>query len=327
MGYFPIEGDRLAAYDIEHGTLRWLVTAQTVSQPAVGDGLVFVAEATSLTAFSQDTGSVVWRLPFSDPLAAPLVWDNGWLIGVSEAGTILAFRASDGGLIWRQPIDGGVHARPALAADRVYIPTDDGRVIALRVDTGLRLWERRIGGRPNDLLALEERVFVGSNDNYLYAIEAGTGAIAWRWATGADVIGLPIIDEQRVYFVSMDNVVRALDRKNGAQRWKRALALRPTRGPVRAGDALIVSGLAPNAPAYWLKDGLPAGDVPAVGELAVAPHVVDGAALPTLVLVTRSLTEGTMVRALKRSYEPATSPVGPLPNPILPPVRPTDPPR
>ncbi len=324
-GYFPIQGDRLAAYDLEHGRLLWLVSARPVSQPAVGDGLVFVVEPAALTAFSEATGSVVWRVPMKEPLAVPLVWDNGWLIGATAAGSILAFRATDGDLLWRQDIDGGVHARPALAADRIYVPADDGRVIAMRVDTGARVWDRRIGGQPNDVLALDERVYVGSTDNYFYAIEAATGAIAWRWPTGADVVGLPIADDRRVYFVSKDNVARALDLRNGAQRWKRALTLRPTRGLVRAGDALFASGLAQNAPAYWMKDGTPAGDVPGGGELAAAPHVVLGALLPTLVLVTRSLADGTIVRALTRSFEPAIAPVAPLPNPIRP-APPTAPP-
>ena len=49
LGYFPIEGDRLSAYDLEFGTLLWLVPTRAVWQPAVGDGLVFVVEPDALT--------------------------------------------------------------------------------------------------------------------------------------------------------------------------------------------------------------------------------------------------------------------------------------
>ena len=318
LGYFPIEGDRLSAYDLEFGTLLWLVPTRAVWQPAVGDGLVFVVEPDALTAFNQQTGSLAWRVAFTEPLAVPLVWDNGWLIAATTSGAVLAFRATDGVLIWRYELEDGVHARPALAADRVYLSTNNGRIVALQVDTGARLWERRVGGQPNDVLALDDRLYVGSTDNYFYAIDSATGEISWRWATGGDVIGLPIADQRKVYFVSYDNVLRALDRRSGAQRWKRPLPLRPTRGLVRAGDAVIVSGFSRSAPAYLLKDGTPAGEFTGGGELAAAPYVVEGGNLPTLVLVTRDLAEGTMLRALTRAWEPNVSAIAPLPNPIVP---------
>jgi outer membrane protein assembly factor BamB len=323
--YFPIEGDRLAAYDLEDGTLLWLASAHATSQPAVGDGLVFLVEPEQLTALSEETGVAVWQLPFAEDLSAPLVWDNGWLIGAAQSGTIFAFRATDGTLIWRQSIGADVHAPPALAADRVYVPASDNRVIALDVATGKQLWERRLGGAPNEVLALDDRLYMGSNDNYFYCVSARNGEIMWRWATGGDVAGMPVVNGRQVYFVSFDNILRALDRFSGSQRWKRPLPLRPTRGPVKAGDLLIVSGVAATAPAYLIKDGSPAGSIAGGGELAAAPHVVPNQTLPTLALVVRDLAEGTIVHTITRSIDPAPVPIAPLPNPIPPPPSPQQP--
>jgi outer membrane protein assembly factor BamB len=317
-GYFPIAQDRLVAYELQEGTLLWTAPVHAMSQPAIGDGLVFVVEAATLTALSEETGEVRWRLPFTESLAVPLVWDNGWLIAATTGGTILAFRGNDGTLIWQQEVVGGVHAKPALAADRVYIATDNGRVVALRVDTGLRLWDRAIGGVPNEMLALDDRVYAGSTDKYFYCLNTTTGAIEWRWSTGGNVVGLPIADEHRVYFISLDNVLRALDRHSGAQRWKRALPLRPTRGVIRVGDTIIVSGISATAPAYWLKDGTPAGEITGGGELAAAPFAVSGTPLPRVVLITRDLAKGTIIHAIGRSLEPPTASIAPLPNPIVP---------
>ena len=67
--------------------------------------------------------------------------------------------------------------------------------------------------------------------------------------------GCPLVDAHGVYFVSLDNVLWALNRSNGNQRWKRPLALRPTNGPLRAGQTLIVSGFAAKLPAYKIDDG------------------------------------------------------------------------
>ena len=317
LGFFPLSEGRLAAYNLEHGTLLWVVPAPTALEPAIGDALVFVVESSALVALRQETGATAWRIPFDEPLSAPPVWDNGWLIAVTASGSTLAFRASDGALIWRRDIQGGVRARPSLAADRVYLPAAGGRVIALAVDTGAVVWERRIGGEANEILPYEDRLYVGSTDNYLYSILAGTGEIAWRWSTGGDVIGRPDVDARSVYFVSFDNVLRALNRRSGVQRWKRVLPFRPTRGPVRTGDAVIVSGLSRQVLAFAVKDGNPAGDVQgAAGELAAPPFLASDTAVPTLLLVTRDFAEGTIVRALTRTYEPSAAGLnGPLPNP------------
>lgn len=313
--YLALDSGALVSYDLEHGIPLWSVPLRTTWQPAIGQGLVFVAEAAALTAVQGDTGAVAWRVPFTEPLAAGLIWDNGWLIAETAEGSILAFRANDGGLIWRRSVAAGLHTPPALAGDRVYVALDDGEVLALQVATGEPIWTRRIGGRPSGLLADGPRVFVGSDDNYLYALLAASGEVAWRWPTGADVIGRPVIDDRHVYFVSMDNLARALDRRNGAQRWKRGLALRPTRGPVTAGEAVIVSGAVPTVPAFARKDGNPAGEINAEGELAAMPHVIMGDHRPMIVLVTRSLSEGTVIRALAHAYEPATVALAPFPNP------------
>lgn len=317
-GFVPVEGGQIAAYDIEAGVEIWTAAARPASMPAAGDGLLYFDEADALTALKQETGAVAWRRPFAGKLAVPLVADNGWLIGADLSGTVLAFRAADGELIWRQELGVPVHAAPALAADRVYVALEDGRVVALDVSTGARHWERRLEGPPNDMLALDDRIYVGSDDNFLYCLLASNGEVAWRWRTGGDVIGVPIVDEHRVYFVSKDNVLRGLDRRSGSQRWQRPLPARPTRGLVQAGDRLLVSGLSPRVSAFAMKDGTPAGDINAPGELAAAPYVTDWHGIPQVVLVARDIAKGTRIVAVRRVVDPPMNSRLPvLPNPIV----------
>ena len=314
--FFSIEGDRLVAYDLASGEQRWLVSARPVVEPATGNGLVFVIESETLTAFRAGDGSLAWQLPFSDTPASAPVWDNGWLIVGAASGELLAFRATDGQQIWRRDLQSPTHGRPALAADRVYAPTKDGRIVALRVETGEPVWERRIGGTPNDVLALDERVFVGSTDNFFYCLLAKDGEVDWRWRTGGDVIGTPVADERLVYFVALDNVLRALNQKSGGQQWMRPLPIRPAWGPVAAGSTIIVAGLASSVRGFTMKDGAPAGDVPATAEVAMQPHAFEERALhrPMLLVTTRDIAKGGSATLSERSFEPLIAPVSALPN-------------
>jgi hypothetical protein len=63
-----------------------------------------------------------------------------------------------------------------------------------------------------------------------------------------------------------------------------------------------------------MKDGTPAGDVAAPGELAAAPFITEMRGLPQLVLVSRDVAPGTRIIAVRRNIEPMMN----TPLPVLP---------
>ena len=316
--YFAIDGNRLVAYDLTRGSQEWMIAADPGFEPAAGDGLLFISEPQSVRAIRMTDGSTAWKFPAPEALAVAPVWDNGWLVLTTRGGEVLALRALDGRVVWRRELGSHGHAQPSLAADRVYVPLADGRVAALRIDTGDVVWERRLGGPPTGLLAFDDRVYAGSNDNFFYALDAADGRVQWRWRTGADVVGVPVVDERNIYFVSLDNVLRALSRRTGVQQWARLLPLRPTRGPLKINQTIIVSGIAPTLRAYNMKDGTPAGELPAAGELAGPPYAVPGSSTgaPQLLVVRHDIGKGATATLLARQIDPPLSPFKPLPNEI-----------
>jgi hypothetical protein len=314
--YFAIEGDRIVAYSMPEGTRLWIADIATTMDPVAGDDLLFVVTASAVTALRGVDGTVAWSSPLEEKLTQAPVWDNGWLVAATDAGEVLAVRARDGELIWRRTIGERAHAAPVLGADRVYIPVADRRVVALQVTTGAPLWERRLGGVPGELLALDDRLYFGADDHYFYSLDAADGRPRWRWRVGVDAVGRPIADDRAVYFTALDNVVRSLNQGSGSQRWKRALPLRPAWGPLEAGDTVLITGVAPVVRGVSAKDGKPAGELPALGEIAAPLHlaIVPRQPLPMVIVVTRDIAKGATVTALLRSFEPAIAPVAPLPN-------------
>jgi outer membrane protein assembly factor BamB len=63
-------------------------------------------------------------------------------------------------------------------------------------------------------------VYVGSNDNYLYALDAVTGALIWKAATGGAINSSPTLAGGVVYVGSEDSYVYAFDAGTGALKWK-----------------------------------------------------------------------------------------------------------
>src|SRR6185503_17715358 len=61
--FFPIEGDRVAAYEIVSGTQKWIAPLRSQMEPAVGNGLLFLVDAGQLSALKVVDGSIAWQLP------------------------------------------------------------------------------------------------------------------------------------------------------------------------------------------------------------------------------------------------------------------------
>jgi outer membrane protein assembly factor BamB len=318
MAYFPIDGDMIVAYDLTFGTPRWTVSAHPQPHIIAGGGLLVFADAEALVALRTGDGSVAWRLPLSEKLVASPVLSEGWLVAMTST-AVLGLASADGALAWHHSLTSPVHGAPSTSGGLLFVPVEDGRVVALRLDTGEMVWERRLGGAPNDTRAVDDQLFVGSSDNYLYCLQARDGRVDWRSRTGADVVSAPVVDERRVYFVSLDNVLRSLNRGHGVQQWKRVLPFRPAWSVLKAADTLVVVGLSGGASAFSLKDGSPSGDgnFGAGIELAGPLHGFESNLTlgPIIVAVVRSLATGaTTVTASSRSIEPPLLPtLQPLP--------------
>jgi outer membrane protein assembly factor BamB len=313
-GYFPIEGDRLVAYDLAAGNQLWLVPSQPVWPPVAGGDLVFVVHSDAIVALKAGDGSEAWRFAIEDRLAVRPVVDDRWLIAATISGSVLAIRVGDGAVAWRSDVKARISAPPALTPGRVYLPLEDRRVVALQADDGALIWERRLGGPPTGVLALEDRVYVGATDNFLYCLGTKGGEIGWRWRTGADVIGTPVVADDRLYFVALDNILRGLDRNGGSQKWKRALPLRPRGSPLLAGNTLVVGGLTPSVRGYAIATGAPAGDLTLPADLAASPHLFWDGGIPVLVAVTTDLIKGaTVIGFIPGAGSP--TPFSALPNP------------
>lgn len=316
--YVSVDSTAVVATDVRTGATVWTSQVASSFTPAESDRLLFVGAGADLRALDVLDGATAWTHTFPQPLTAAPVAVGGWVVAAlsgsvgGPAGTVAALRASDGALMWQADLESPAHVPPTIAGSRIYVSTM-GQVTVLDVASGAPVWTRRLGGRANELLVTEDRVYVGSADKYFYALDGTDGSVSWRWRTGGEVYGRPTADDARVYFIASDNVLRGLDRWSGAQRWKRVLPLRPLAGPVALGNTLLVAGTGQTLYAYAAKDGSPAGQLVTGGEVFSPPYVL-GAMLPTVIVGTRDIAKGVGLTAFTRSIEPNVLPIAPLPN-------------
>jgi len=83
-------------------------------------------------------------------------------------------------LRWSFQTGGPVKSSAAIDDGKVFVGSDDGAVVALDLATGRRLWSFQTGeGVEASPLTRNGTVYIGSGDGKLYALDAATGALKW----------------------------------------------------------------------------------------------------------------------------------------------------
>jgi len=126
-------------------------------------------------------------------------------------------------------------------------------------------WTAKTGAPIQSSAALDDqRVYVGSDDGFLYALNRKTGAVEWRFETQAPIEASPILANGMVVFGSTDAHLYAVQSKTGALVWKHPtqdkIVAAVTPVTIGAEAALIAGGYDGLVQARRLSDGVPLWD-------------------------------------------------------------------
>ena len=199
-----------------------------VASPAIAEGVVYIPSLdTNLYAVDQETGKEKWKYKSSMPIASTPAVAGGLLYFVSSAGALGAVDIATGKIKWVLPTEyerkfeaKNLHgyppaaqiipdawdiftSSPAVANGKVFFGSGDGGVYAADAKTGVLLWKFSTGDVVHSSPAVVgNTVYVGSWDSYLYALDADSGQLKWSFKSGED----PVIHNQ-VGFQSSPAVV------------------------------------------------------------------------------------------------------------------------
>jgi outer membrane protein assembly factor BamB len=97
----------------------------------------------------------------------------------NPTGFLIAMNARTGREKWRFDAQ-PVESSPLLRNGKLYVGSWDGNVYAIDAKTGKKAWAYQTGDRVNNSAAyLKGRVFIANDSGTVYAINAGSGQLAW----------------------------------------------------------------------------------------------------------------------------------------------------
>lgn len=158
---------------------------------------------------------------------------------------LYAVDAVSGAQRWKFATKGRVTSSPAVTDGHVYFGSYDSNFYALDSATGALVWkfttagERRFSGThlhgaepaaevmpdPFDVflsspVVARGTVYFGSGDGNVYALDAASGALRWKFNTGNVVHASPAIANGILYVGSWDSYFYALDAASGKEVWR-----------------------------------------------------------------------------------------------------------
>ncbi|MFJ4188437.1 PQQ-binding-like beta-propeller repeat protein [Kitasatospora sp. NPDC089509] len=190
-GVFAVHGAALHCYDAVGGGLRWSSDPEAVAVTGVlahaGDAVYVAGRDGGLLALDARSGARLWTQDAVVALEAPPVIHRGLVhLGYSggqpDSYTALALDAATGQVRWQRrwlPVAG-----PLAAADRTVCLLSGDRLMALDADTGDTRWTAGVpvgtGRGMSSMTAADGTVYVGTNDDRLFAFDLATGRPRWR---------------------------------------------------------------------------------------------------------------------------------------------------
>ena len=211
-------GPNMYALNASTGALLWYYRASSDidSSPAVVNGVVYFGNiGGDVYALDSATGARLWQQHKGQCVESYVAVANGVVyantVAVGGAEYLYALNSGTGAELWNAQIAGTgaqcyTYSAPAVASGVVYVGSWDHNVYAFNAKTGALLWKYQTGDVVRSSPAIADGVvFVGSYDNNLYALNAYTGTLVWKYTTASIVYSSPAVANGVVYFASGDD--------------------------------------------------------------------------------------------------------------------------
>jgi outer membrane protein assembly factor BamB len=196
---------------------------------------------------------LVWQYSLKAPVAATPVVNGDQLVVAADNGNLYSFDLSWQKMVWIYRAEGAIASTPAIANGKIYWLGGDGFLHALDQASGKLLWRFATGGEarfaaigsygmapekgpvpdPWDFhlsspVVWANKVFFGSSDKHLYALDAMTGELIWSFTADDMIHSTPVIKNGKLFFGTWGSKVFALDVNTGKQLWQFQAGVDPT---------------------------------------------------------------------------------------------------
>jgi len=198
-------------------------------------------------------GHVLWQFKTGARIVSSPTVANGVVYIGSDDHSLYALEARKGAQLWKFTTGASVRSSPAVSGNSVYVLSLDGTLYAVDAASGKLQWKFATAGESRNnapgLYGLapslepiadvwdfflsspvvdSDTVYFGSGDHNVYALDARTGQLRWKFLAGDVVHSSPAIADGTLYIGAWDGVLYALNAHTGTLLWKFATGTDPS---------------------------------------------------------------------------------------------------
>jgi outer membrane protein assembly factor BamB len=218
------DSGRIYALDAGTGKLKWKFVDDRYlySEPTVANGMLYMSDARGdIFTLDVNTGNRIWTFstaPTQFYNSNTVVSNNTAYVCGSDS-TLYALNALTGTVNWTYKDAWG---SPTVSNGTVYCMSQG--IVAVNATTGVQRWKSNPStdtsySYPSNPAVVNGILYVGCTDFYLYALDANTGNLLWRFQTGNVVETSPTVVNGVVYLTASAGTVYALDALTGQPVW------------------------------------------------------------------------------------------------------------
>ena len=210
--FVPLLIGRIEGYPLEEKILTpWYYQSfgrAMVAPLVTAESFVWATDAGRLYVGRLEDLGVRFRLETGSEIAAPPAARRPFVYAATVAGEVFAMHELTGARRWKYATGFPVMRAPAAVEDRVFVTSDEPALHCIDATKGTALWEA-----PNitQFAALSgERVYGVNELGQLVALDAATGMLLGRMATDLATNALVNDQTDRIYLVSQDGLIQCL---------------------------------------------------------------------------------------------------------------------
>ena len=189
--------------------------APRVATPAQSAGVLLGAHDSIAWGVDCLNGQTKWERDVGAPgaLAPTASGDLGVVLTAERE--IVVLNLTNGSIVRRSTLRAPPTVVPALANGRLFVALPDGEIQAFDSRSGGLIWTRRLAASATSLNVVDDQLYAGATDKFLYALDTAGGRVRWKWRTGGGITAATAADTRRTYVVSLDSSLRALGGQHG----------------------------------------------------------------------------------------------------------------
>jgi outer membrane protein assembly factor BamB/tRNA A-37 threonylcarbamoyl transferase component Bud32 len=146
---------------------------------------------------------------------------TGMLPQVTASSATISQSSEGTKLLWNFECEDEVRGTPTVSNGVLYIGSYDNNLYALNAGTGEFIWKYPTdGGVVSKPAILEGNVFFGSEDKRLHVVSTRSGKVIWTYFTEGAVRSSPFLAEGHIFIGSDDSFLHAVNAISSRRSWR-----------------------------------------------------------------------------------------------------------